>query len=295
MVKHQRRSHQRGIHSSELDDGETSDSDSGESPSTPQNSSQMQWPPTMSIPTHSVMSHGHQMHRAHSFADFGHQQIDGFPVQQNYGHRHSLSGGTRHYNQSIPEHGLPNPMMARAPSLPPHSSYYVPDQNNPGVATLNTNPTPIQNYHLPRHQPSQEILHSSPSTYSSGSRASPVSQDPYYTHQPTQNATYALQSQSPVEQQPMVQYQPQLSHQINQQQPMPTHVPQVSHVQGQYQPSPQHDGQWYDNVAYQPPVEVNHIPNFPQQQIFHDPWGVQKLECFDDPSIQMPSVRIENL
>lgn len=291
MVKHQRRSHQRGIHSSELDDGETSDSDSGESPSTPQNPSQMQWPPTIAVPSHSAMHHGHQMHRAHSFADFGHQQIDGFPVQQNYGHRHSLSGGT-HYNPSIPEHGLPNPMMSRAPSLPPHSAYYVPEQNNPGVATLNTNPTPIQTYHLPRHQQSQEMLQSSPSTYSSTSRASPVSQGPYYTHQAAQNATYALQNQAPVEQQNIIQYQQPLPHHMSQPQPMPTPVP---HVQGQFQQDQQQDGQWYDSVAYQPPAEViSHIQVYPQQHLFHDPWGV-KIETFDDPSLQMPSARIENL
>src|SRR4051812_36554580 len=171
MDKHQRRSHQRGIHSSELDDGETSDSDSGESPSTPQHSSQMQWPQTISVPVQSVMPHGHQMHRAHSFADFGQHQIDGFS-QQNFGHRHSLSGGAQNYNPSIPEHGHPNPMIHRAPSLPAHSSYYVPEQNNPGVATLNTNPPPIQTYHIPRHQHSQEMLQSSPSSYSSASRGS---------------------------------------------------------------------------------------------------------------------------
>ena len=299
MVKHQRRSHQRGIHSSELDDGETSDSDSGESPSTPQHSSQMQWPQNVTVPTHPVMPHGHHMHRAHSFADFGQQHIDGFHIQQNYSHRHSLSGGAQNFNASIQEQGHHTPMIHRAPSLPAHSSYYVPEQNNPGVATLNTNPTPIQTYQIPRQQmdrQSQEVLQSSPSSYSSASRASPVSQEPYYTHHPAQTATYALHNSSPIEQQPMIQYQQQLPQHLAQQhsQPMPTPVAQPTHVQEQYHPAPQ-DGQWYENVAYQAPVEViNHIQAYPQANIFHDPWA-QKIETFDDPSLQMPSARIENL
>jgi hypothetical protein len=237
------------------------------------------------------------MHRAHSFADFGQGHLDGFSVQQNYGHRHSVSGGAHSFTQSIPEHGHPHPnsMMHRAPSLPAHSSYYVPEQNNPGVATLNTNPPRIQTYHLPRHQNSQEMPQSSPSTYSSASRASPVSQEPYYTHQPAQAATYALQNSSPIEQQP-IQYQQQLSLHLSQPQSMPTPVPHVTQAQEQYHPSTQQDGQWYDNVPYQPPVEVVcHIQAYPQQHIFHDPWGVQKLEAYDDPSLQMPSARVENL
>ena len=294
MVKHQRRSHQRGVHSSELDDGETSDSDSGESPSTPQHSSQMQWPQSVQVPQH-ALPHGHHMHRAHSFADFGHHQVDGYPVQQqSYGHRHSLSGGPQHY--TIHEHGLPNPMMQRAPSLPAHSSYYVPEQNNPGVATLNTNPTPIQTYQIPRQMDRHEIIQSSPSSYSSASRASPVSQEqaPYYTHHPAaQAATYALHNSSPIEQQqPMIQYQQQIPQQV---QPMPTPISQAPHPQEQYHPAGPQDGQWYENVAYQPPVEViTHIQSYPQSHVFNDPWG-PKLETFDDPSLQMPSARIDNL
>jgi len=297
MVKHQRRSHQRGVHSSELDDGETSESDSGESPSTPQHSGQMQWPQSVQVSGH-VVPHGHHLHRAHSFADFGHHQLDGYPIQQAFGHRHSQSGGAQYNTGSIPEHGLPNPMMHRAPSLPAHSSYYVPEQNNPGVATLNTNPTPIQTYQIPRQMDRHEIIHSSPSSYSSASRASPVSQEPFYTHHPAaQAATYALQNSSPIEQQQqMIQYQQQLpQHLAQHSQPMPTPISQAPHPQEQYHPAGPQEGQWYENVAYQAPVEViTHIPAYPQTNVFNDPWG-QKIEAFDDPSIQMPSARIENL
>lgn len=291
MVKHQRRSHQRGLHSSELDGDETSDSDSGESPSTP--SSHMQWPHNL---VGGQIPHSHQIHRAHSFADFGQQQLEPFHLQGQYGHRHSLSGGPHYPTQSIPEHG--HPMMHRAPSLQAHASYYVPEQNNPGVATLNTNPGPIQTY-IPRHQIDrhpQEFAQSSPSSYSSHSRASPVSQEGFYTHHPAQAATYALQTQSPVEQQPIVHYQQQ------QQQQMPQHIPQhipapvSQHVQEQYHTPTESHGQWYDHTAYQAPVEVisHSLPSYNQNSVFHDPW-VQKIEHFDDPSLQMPSARIENL
>ncbi|KAG0653039.1 selenocysteine tRNA transcription-activating factor [Hyphodiscus hymeniophilus] len=295
MVKHQRRSHQRGAHSSEPDDGDTSDSDGGESPSTPQHSGQMQWPQTINVSAH-VMAHGHQMHRAHSFADFG-QHMDGFPVQQGYVHRHSLSGGTQifhHPHQEQQTH--PSHLVHRAPSLPAHASYYVPEHNNPGVATLNANPTPIQTYQIssqPMERHPQEEIQSSPSAYSSASRGSPVSQEPYYTTHPSQAATYALQNPSSAEQQPMIQYQQQMSHHMTQQPQAP--VPQATPVQENYHHA-QQDGQWYEHVAYQPPVvEVIHqIQPYPQTHVFHDPWG-QKIEAYDDPSLQMPSARMENL
>ena len=298
MVKHQRRSHQRGVHSAELDDGDTSDSDAGESPSTPQYSGHMQWPQTINASTH-VMSNGNQLHRAQSFADFG-QHIDNFQVQLAYTHKHSLSGGGPNLNQPIQEHHDALPQNThRAPSLPAHASYYVAEQSNPGMTTLNTNPTPIQTYQIPRgsmERHSQEILQSSPSTYSSASRASPVSQEPYYTHHPAQNATYTLHNSSAVEQQPLIQYQQQVPHHLTQQpQPMQTPMPQPTPAQENYH-SAQQEGQWYDHVAYQPPVvEIIHqIQAYPQQHVFHDAWA-QKMEAFSNASLQMPSARIENM
>ena len=294
MVKHQRRSHQRGAHSSEPDDGETSESDSGDSPSTPQHSGQGVWSQNIQAPTHHVISNGHHVHRARSFADFGHHQVEGFPIQHNFGQRHSLSNGPQNYNSTVQEQANHNPIIHRAPSLPAQASYYVPEQNNPGVATL----TPIQTYQIPR-QPMerQETVQSSPSSYSSVSRASPVSQEPYYTHHPAQAATYALQHTAPNEQQPMIQYQQQLPQHLSQAQghPIPTPGPQTGHVQGQYHQAVPQDGQWYEGLPYQPPVEViSHIQAYPQVHAFQDPW-VQKIEAFEDQSLQMPSARIETL
>lgn len=272
MVKHQRRSHQRGIHSSELDDGDTSDSE-GESPPTPQQSRQLHW--SANTVARSAMPLRHQLHRAHSFADFGQQQLDGYPLSQSYNHRHSLSGGNPNFNPPIPENGQ---LITRAPSLPAHSSYYVPEQNNPGVATLNTNPPSLQTYHLPRHQHSQEMLQSSPSSYSPVSRASPIPGEPYYAQQTAQIGAYTLRNSPPVDPQPAVQFQ-QLAHHLTHQ---------------QYQSAAPQDGQWYDNVPYQSPIEVVSQMQAYQAQISQNPW-MQKIETYDDISLQMPSMRIENL
>jgi hypothetical protein len=76
---------------------------------------------------------------------------------------------------------------------------------------------------------------------------------------------------------------------------MPTPISQAPHVQEQYHPAGPQEGQWYENVAYQAPVGViSHIQAYPQSHVFPDPW-VQKIEAFDDPTLQMPSARIENL
>lgn len=301
MVKHQRRSHQRGIHSSELD-GDTSDSDDGESPSTPQHSGQ-QW--AQSFPANngpSQMQHVHAMHRAHSFADFGQAQYGLAP----YGHRHSVSG-PQDYNTTptIQSHGL----VLRAPASQQHS-YYIPEQNNPGVATMNTNPMP--NYHITRPQPERhhsvheipyqghqgpqmpvlsESIQSSPSSYSSVSGRS-ASQELYYTHQPAQAATYALQSTSPVDQQmPGARY---LTTTLSQ---APTQsiisAPKYEPVQESYPPQPQDQQHWYDAATYHSPVEiVSSTHSF--AQALYDPWTA-KIEDYQDQSMQMPSARIENL
>ncbi|CAK7224919.1 hypothetical protein SCUCBS95973_005682 [Sporothrix curviconia] len=163
MVKHQRRSHQRGIHSSELDDC-TSESGSDESPSTPK-SSVMHWPapaPGMSMhhglsPQHHHNVHGHGLHRAASFADFGAHNV-GYGMTQQYGglpvhdpasaaaaaaaHAAAAAAAAAAVSgvvvTSMPPHHPGMPILHRAASMPQHP-YYVTDHNNPGVATMNTN------------------------------------------------------------------------------------------------------------------------------------------------------------
>jgi metal regulatory transcription factor 1 len=343
MVKHQRRSHQRGFNPNEMLEDCTSDSDSGESPSTPKHSG-MAWPVQgVMAPGHPAIPHGHTMHRAASFADFGHH-MNNYNLPQQYGHRHSMSSGQAHefHGQPVPEqHHVP--MLHRTASLP-QGSYYVTEQSNPGVATMNTNPMP-PHYQIPR-QPVERLpleipysgpgmaasIQSSPSSFSAASGRSPSTQEGFYTHQPTQAATYALHNASPVEQQAppppqqqatqqMVSYPSPLPHEMSMsqqpQQPMPQqHQPQQPMNSPQQampqqvtpQPSPAPPSteqfqqsaaqpeptQWYSSVQYQPPVEVQTIGSLPTYgSSVYDPWP--KLEFTADPSMQMPSERIANM
>ncbi|ETS77482.1 hypothetical protein PFICI_11356 [Pestalotiopsis fici W106-1] len=302
MVKHQRRSHQRGIHSSDLDDC-TSDSESGESPTTPRMSA-INWP-HVGMGGHPGI-HGHSIHRAASFADFGHAMNQYNMQQHPYGHRHSVSNSVTHefHSQPVQEQHPGAQMLHRTASMPQHS-YYVTEHANPGVATMNTNPMPA--YHVPRQhveRPMIEIpynaaamtgsLQSSPATFSPASGRSPsVHQDGFYTHQPAQQATYALQTTSPIESQPqaMVQYVPQM------QQPIPTTqaAPAQVHIQEQFQPAPQQDEQWFNGMPYQPPVEVATIGSLPSYGSggVYDPWAIKA--DFEDPSMQLPSARLESM
>ena len=265
MVKHQRRSHQRrshqrGIHSSELDDGDTSDSEA-ESPSTPQQSRQLQWAPNVVVSPRSAMPVRHQLHGAHSFADFGQQQLEAYPLPQQYDHRHSFSGGPQAFNSPIPEH---NPLISRDPNLPAHS---------------NMNPPQLQTYRLPCHQQLQEVLQSDPSSYSPVSRASPIPGEPYYGQSTAELAICAILNFPLAEQVPAVQFQQQLAQPLAQQ---------------RCQPTPSLDGQWYENATYQSPVEVVGQIQAYQARISTNLW-IQKIGTYDDISLQMPSMRIENL
>jgi len=313
MVKHQRRSHQRGIHSSELDDC-TSESGSDESPSTPK-SNAMHWPPA-GMPING-MSHGHGLHRAASFADFG-QQMNPLGMHQAYNHRHSLSQGPHEYHGVPMQQEQQHPgthMLHRTASLP-QQPYYVTEHHNPGVATMNTHPVSHQYHQVPR-QPVERIavdipytqaglagsIESSPSSFSASGR-SPSTQDGFYTHQPPQAATYALQAVSPVVEQqgPMMPYAPQSLAQAVQPQQMaqPPPPPQQHTPTEQYQPTPPQQGQeWYPEagVQYQQPIEVTAVPPMTQipsyGQAVYVPWAEAKLEY--ESGIQMPSQRIEQM
>ncbi|KAK2042855.1 hypothetical protein LZ31DRAFT_469525 [Colletotrichum somersetense] len=282
MVKHQRRSHQRGMHNGgDILDDCTSDSDSGESPSTPKHAN-MQWPPhhqgVMAMNHHGM---GHAMSRAASFNDYT-QHMNGYQMQQQqqqqYGaHRHSLSGGPHEFHgQSVHEQQHPAVMLQRTASMP-QPPYFVTEQGNPGVATMNTN----MYAQVPRQQQQQvdipysapgmnQSIQSSPSSFSAASGRSPSSQEGFYTHQPTQAATYALHHASPP--------------------PPQQHVSQYTSPTPQAQPE-----EYWNSVPYQAPVEVATIGQLPTYGSgVYDPWGGPKIE-FEDPSMQLPSARIENL
>ncbi|GJN74191.1 hypothetical protein PLICBS_008281 [Purpureocillium lilacinum] len=281
MVKHQRRSHQRGLHPNELMDDCTSESDGCESPPTPTQSS-VSWPGHGPMGSHPSLAQAHAMHRAASFADFG--QHMSYNMAQQMPHRHSVAGEGQEYHSPAP-HGQPQgiQMVHRTASMPQH--YYVIEQSNPGIATMNT--TSVQQAYIPRQHVERtnvEIpysagsvasLSSSPGSFSPASGNSPTIPETMYTHQPSQAPSYAIQTASPVDQQPpMVQYSQQIP--AN----MPAQAPQ------------QQAEAWYQ---YQAPVEVATIGQLPPfGSGVYDLYGGPKIE-FDDPTMQLPSSRIETM
>lgn len=269
------------------------------------------------------MSQPQQYAHRHSLSSGGGaHEYHGLPSQQHPMHPHDHA----QHAQQQQHPGVQ--MLQRTPSIPQHP-YYVTEQNNPGVATMNTSPHPSQGPMQPQyHQvPRQAVerlpleipyntgagmnasIQSSPSTFSAASSRSPNTQDGFYTHAPAaQAATYALHTASPVDQQPpqMVTYQGQMApqpQQMNQPPPPPQQVVQQSaqqqqHAQSphQYQPpqaQPVEQG-WYAAVPYQPSVEVTTIHQIPTYgSTVYDPWG-PKIE-YEDPTMQMPSARIETM
>ncbi|KAJ6788465.1 hypothetical protein PWT90_10776 [Aphanocladium album] len=266
MVKHQRRSHQRGLHPNDIMDDCTSESDMGEAPPTPTQSS-MSWPVSAIVPGQ-AMPHGNVMHRAASFPDFN-QQMHQYNMQ-NVG------------DYSVPQHPV---MIQRSQSI--QQPFYVVEQGNPGVATMNTNIHP--SFQVPRGQTERqnsvvEMAYTSqgmttPLTSSPGfspvAGQSPTIRDGLYTHAAQDNA-YAMHNAAAVEQQPMIQYAQQM--------------PQHTHGANEHYPSPQAETeQWYQ---YQAPVEVATIGQLPAYGSgIYDLYGGPKIE-FDDPSMQLPSSRI---
>ncbi|KFY82887.1 hypothetical protein V500_10275 [Pseudogymnoascus sp. VKM F-4518 (FW-2643)] len=307
MVKHQRRSHQRGggVNSSELEDGDTSDSDMGESPSTPQLVTQAHWPQDLNtVLPHNVIQSHQVIQRSQSFAEFGHHNNQPYVTSEVYPSRHSLSESPQHYQHrslSLQDQRHPQEIIQqRQPTIHQQHPYFISEQNNPGVATMNTNPNlHIQTY-IARPMPDRQIpyatqplpasLDASPDPYSALSARTPPPPELYYAHQqqPLQKFEYPAQvhQPSPIEQQqqvPVVQYQ---QHQQQQQHAIPNPAPQQ-----QFQ-TPQE--QWYAQAPFQEPVEVISTINSYTSAGLYDPWQV-KMEAFEDPTMQLPSARCENL
>jgi hypothetical protein len=182
----------------------------------------------------------------------------------------------------------------------PHHNYFVPDQNNPGVATMNTNQhaAPQHQYHpqvprqgerLPLEIPSypnasdlaSSIPNSSPGSFSAASGRSPSTQDGFYTHVPAgQTAAYSLHAASPVTQQgpqmmgfqgqlpPSQQQQAQAAAAAAAQQVMTHAAAQQQPQQQQQQPQQQHQQQHQQQQASQagPPEQYPHQHQHRQHQ-----------------------------
>ncbi|KAI0970721.1 hypothetical protein F4678DRAFT_100395 [Xylaria arbuscula] len=284
MVKHQRRSHQKGMHLSEIDDC-SSESDGGESPTTPTERAES-WTPYSQLPP---TLPGHHLHRAAPFADFG-PHIDEYGNQAQYGHRHSISASDGHEypDSSVPEQHRGMQMLNRLQI--PTNTYYVPEQSNPAVATMNTNP--IQQYQA-GSQPeslSQEISCSGPIQSVSSHYSSPTG-----VRGPPSQGDYFHPSQSPqvLDHQLMVQVRHQLQQSMHPLSQIST-VQSVHGAQEQFQQQAGHHAdQWYSEMPYQAPIEVATIGQIPTYgSVLFEGW---EYKPEDDPTIQMPSARIDNM
>ncbi|KAI0420384.1 hypothetical protein F5X98DRAFT_26445 [Xylaria grammica] len=288
MVKHQRRSHQKGMHLSELDDC-TSDSDSGESPTTPTTQRAASWTPYSQIPP------ALPLHRSTPFADYG-PHVDEYATQAQYSNRHSISGGDTHEYQetSVPEQHR-NLRMLNRMQIPPNT-YYVTEQSNPAVATMNTNP--IQQYQAGPPQPErppQDIPCSATSLNGSIPNVSSPYSPPAAVRGPPSQGGYYLPNQPPQvleqQQQFMAQFRMQQSiHPLSQ----ISAVQPVHGSQEQFQQQATHPtDQWYNEIQYQPPMEVATIGQIPTYgSVIFDGW---EFKPEDDPTMQMPSARIDNM
>ncbi|KAG6040163.1 hypothetical protein E4U41_001388 [Claviceps citrina] len=265
MVKHQRRSHNRVFNPSDVLDDCTSESDMGESPPTP-DQSMMAWSMPGGAMAHHPMAHGLSMQRAASFTDFGHQMT---PFSM--GH---------HHHQSAPPHSVPiefrefqrhepNMHMIQRAAGMPQQPYYIVDQNNPGIATMNTNVSAA--YHIPRQHVERplDITYnpgSSPASFSPASGHSPTTQDGIFTHGPSVAANYGLSAATAIESASNM-------------------VPYSQHSQP--------DGEW--GYQYQPQVEVTTIGQIPAFGTgVYDIYSSNKLD-FEHASMQLPGVRVETL
>ncbi|KAK4140805.1 uncharacterized protein C8A04DRAFT_31677 [Dichotomopilus funicola] len=351
MVKHYKRTHQRGYHST----GSDSDGGSESAPPTPESPNAMPWQPHPPP----IMGHhaGHQAQRAAAFANLG-QQMGAYDMTQQYnGHRPSISSnGGGEYNGpaglgQTQLHAQQHPgmqMLQRTGNIP-HHNYFITEENNPAVATMNANQRTAvhhQQYQqiprqgvgrLPLNIPYQGnaelgLPHHNPDGFPPAATRSPQEGGGFYTHVPPgQDSTFALHAASPVTQQatqmmpfpgqvPSPQaaagtimahaapqqaapeQQPQQQQQQRQQQRAQTAQQQQQQPQQHQQQAQQQQAaapqQWYDAAQYQPPLDVA-VPTIGTMPAYgiggsFDPWGDAKIE-FDDPTMQLPSARVDNM
>ncbi|KAI0407944.1 hypothetical protein F4802DRAFT_494728 [Xylaria palmicola] len=281
MVKHQRRSHQKGMHLSELDDC-SSESDGGESPTTPTQRG-LSWTPLPQLPP---ALPGNPLHRSTQFGDFG-QHIE------EYG---PTTGDVQEFHEnSVPEQQGSIQLLNRIQI--PQNTYYITEQNNPAVATMNTNP--IQQYQAgPRQteRPLQEIPCSVANLNGPIQTTSSPFSPPATVHGPPSQGSYYHPNQPPqvMEHQIMAQFRQQMQQTMQPLQHMPAVQP-VHEVQVQFQqPASHHTEQWYSEIPYNPPMEVatiGQIPTYGSGLFGH--WEFKPE--LDDPTMQMPSARIDNM
>lgn len=288
MVKHQRRSHQKGMYLSEADDY-TSDSDSGESPTTPTQKS-ISWSPLARLPP---ALHNHHTHQANAFPDYS-QQIDEYGIHNGYGNRHggSANGVHAYQDNSVPEQHGATQMLNRMQISP--NTYYITEQSNPAVATMNTNP--IQQYHPspPQGERRPQEITCPRTDLNSAVQSVPPRSFPLVQSPPPQNGYYGNQPHA-VDQQMVAQIQQQTHEAMSPMVTIPDEQP-VHEVQEQFPQStgPPPTAQWYNAMPYNSPMDVPTISGLPTYSPFNYGIWEYKVDLID-PTMQMPSARIDSM
>ncbi|KAL6405513.1 hypothetical protein AUP68_11271 [Ilyonectria robusta] len=139
-------------------------------------------------------------------------------------------------------------------------------------------------------------IQSSPSTFSAASVQRPLMQDGFYPHQQQHPPSYTLQAASPMDSHHSMPSYTQSIHQamIQAQQPVASQAQQnqTPTTENYHQPAAQSQEEHWPQ--YQPPTEVTTIGQLPAYGTgVYDLCG-PKIE-FDDPTMQLPSSRLESL
>jgi hypothetical protein len=314
MVKHWKRTHNN--HGPPPNGLEDSASEDGSPPPTPDSQTGgMPWPADPNTlsghPSHA--GHPGQLQRTPSYADFG-THMTSYSMHQQYP-PHSLSPtGMANYH-GVPAMTQPPPLDATH-ALPPSQQhagmhmaqqtprmpvgYFIPDHNNPGVATMNTL--------------------DSPGAYTVvGGRTPPTNQG-FYSQIPRGQLQQQqqLHQQQQLQQQQEQQLRQQQEQQLRQQQEEQLRQhhqqqeQQLRQQQEQHQHQQQQQQQWHDSGGYQSPVAVplplpmpvpvpvsevsiGSLPVYGSVVGGFNPWDGPKLEFEDDPTMQLPSARIDTL
>lgn len=299
MVKHQRRSHQQGSNPNDPLEDCSSDSDDDESPFTPQQTALTWSPQDMASVDHGI--HDHALQRAASYPEFDqHAQEQHLPQQ--YENRHVIAPNMvpSYHGQQMPEQHV---QIVHRPTSVSRQAYYVTEPVNNGPIAMNS--TLQSHYQLPQQveRPTIEFpysntdittsIQSSPSAFSAESVPSPMIQEGFYAHHPSNAATYPLSSTPAVDtQQSMASYHPSMQHDMrHNQQTVASHTPQAHtpvHIPYSHQNTQSQQEQW---PQYDPVIEVTTIGQLPiYGTAVYDFYG-PKIE-FDDPSMQLPSSRL---
>ncbi|KAI1471952.1 uncharacterized protein F4812DRAFT_200271 [Daldinia caldariorum] len=326
MVKHQRRSHQRGANAETND---FSESDDGGNPPTPEERGSWSASQAPGGPPNA------EQQAAQGMSPFG--DVHPYFMSQ-YGGQHgrfpTINGwqsNSVRQSDSVQPMELPGASMYGNPAGIPDCYRYVPEQDNPGIATLNTDP--MQQCRMPKQQSEQPSLENpyavpdmvNPIQNSHGGFTTPVpgpspsSQGGYYGRVPPHTTAYSLGSTPAVyppkmhffQQVPQPDHSSSLQSQVSPRQhlqprpsPMQQVQPQAAPIQqvqspGYDQSPPKHENEWIYPAAeqlptpYQPPAVVSPVFDLRTFGLGGFPWAFKP--DLGDPSMQMPSDRINEM